>query len=225
MKSCFRIEYFFLLLFCCCGSPSLINHADSIKGKPNGNGTGEKVVGGPCDQCETLFEGMPALNRIGWETTLAGANEPGERLELSGKVFMRDGKSPAADIVLYFHHTDAKGFYSPGDTQTVARKDGHLRGWIKTNAQGEFKLHTIRPAPYPNRTDPAHIHILVKEPGKTLYYIDEVWFDDDPFITKELKDKSELRGGNMIIHLSKNEKDEWTGQLNIVAGFNIPGYN
>ncbi len=224
MKFCTVIKCFFLLLFCGCGSPSSISPADSIPGKPNENSAIEKAVGGPCDQCETMFEGMPALNRIDWETTLASTNEPGERLELSGKVFMPDGKSPASNIVLYFHHTDAKGYYSPADTQTVARKDGHLRGWIKTNAQGEFKLHTIRPAPYPNRTDPAHIHVIVKEPGKTLYYIDEVWFDDDALITKELKDKSELRGGNMIIHLSKNDKGEWTGQLNIVAGFNIPGY-
>ncbi|MBA2406693.1 MAG: intradiol ring-cleavage dioxygenase, partial [Chitinophagales bacterium] len=68
------------------------------------------------------------------------------------------------------------------------------------------------------------IHMLVKEPGKSLYYIDEVWFDDDPLISKKLNDESENRGGNLIIPLSKNKDDFWSGNLSITLGLNIPDY-
>ena len=146
--------------------------------------TKDIVVGGPCDKCQTMYEGMPPFEKINWETTIANKDEPGDRIEINGTVVMPDGKTPAKNIILYIHHTDAKGYYAPSDTQTVGRINGHLRGWVKTNNEGKFKFYSIRNAPYPNRDIPAHIHILVKEPGKTLYYIDDVWYDDDPLITK-----------------------------------------
>jgi len=122
------------------------------------------------------------------------------------------------------YHTDASGRYTVADTQTAAKRHGHLRGWAKTNENGAFKFISIRPAPYPGGKIPAHLHMLVKEPGKTLYYIDEVWFDDDPFVTKELRDKAEKRGGYLIIHLAKDSRNVWVGELVITAGLNIPGY-
>lgn len=144
-------------------------------------------------------------------------------MEINGTVFNKDGKTPAKNIILYIYHTNATGRYAPSDTQTIGRLHGHLRGWVKTNDEGKFSFSSIRPAPYPGRDIPAHIHILVKEPGKTLYYIDEVWFEDDPIITKESRSKTEKRGGDMIMHLTKNG-NTWAGILNITLGLNIPGY-
>ena len=182
------------------------------------------AVGGACDRCETMYEGIPAGEKIDWQITMGNEKEPGERMEIDGTVFMKDGKTPAKNIVLYMYHTNANGAYAPANTQTTGRIHGHLRGWVKTNEQGKFELHSIRPVSYPQSNIPAHIHILIKEPGKTLYYIDEVWFEDDPFVTRSLKEKSEKRGGDMIIHLEKKD-GVWHGKLNITAGLNIPGYN
>ncbi len=182
------------------------------------------IVGGFCDECEIMYEGMPPIEKIGWETTIANKTEPGERMEINGTVFMRDGNTPAKNIILYIYHTSSNGYYESSDTQTLGRRHGHLRGWVQTNSHGKFKFHSIRPAPYPNRNSPAHIHMLVKEPGKSLYYIDEVWFDDDPLISKKLNDESENRGGNLIIPLSKNKDDFWSGNLSITLGLNIPDY-
>ncbi|MDQ3109606.1 MAG: intradiol ring-cleavage dioxygenase [Bacteroidota bacterium] len=216
---------FFLIafVFCCCSTPDEKQNRDSAASS-SGADTTQLVFGGPCDQCETMYEGMPQLNTINWKTTLVSDADEGERLMLTGKVFMNDGKTPAPNIVLYFHHTNAEGYYAPSDTQVYAKKDGHFRGWIKTNSNGEFMLNTIRPAPYPGQDNPAHIHVLVKEPGKIHYYIDEIWFDDDSLITDVLKTKSEKRGGNMIIHLDKTGNGEWSGHVDIVLGFNIPDY-
>lgn len=184
----------------------------------------ETVVGGDCDGCYIMFEGMPPENMISSSAKIAGDQEPGERMEITGKVFMKDGKTPAKDIILYLYHTDASGKYSAMDTQTLGKRNGHLRSWVKTGENGSFQISSIRPASYPNSNIPAHIHIFIKEPGKTPYYIDEVWFDDDPLVTPEVKRHAEKRGGNMLMHLSKNSRNAWTGNLNITLGLNIPGY-
>lgn len=182
------------------------------------------AVGGPCDNCNIMFEGMPPLDRINSETTIAGNAEPGERMEISGMVYLKDGKTPAKDIVLYAYHTNAAGLYQPSDTQTLGRRNGRLRGWVKTNSEGKFSIASIRPAPYPQEKMPAHIHFLVKEPKKTVYYIDEVWFTDDKLVTEKLQQAAEKRGGDLIIALTKNDKSVWLGNLTITLGLNIPGY-
>ncbi len=183
----------------------------------------DRVVADYCDGCELMYENIPLLNNISSETSLIKIDEPGARLEIKGIVYKPDGKTPAGGVVLYIYHTDAHGLYSSAKDQVHAKRHGHLRGWIKTNEQGQFKINSIRPAPYPNGNIPAHLHIFVKEPHKTLYYIDEVWFTDDPLVTSELKRKADKRGGNLIIPLTK-EGNEWKGNLKITLGLNIPNY-
>ncbi len=188
----------------------------------------DAVVGTYCDGCETMYEGIPEWGNLKWQTALAPSVEPGDRMKISGTVFKSDGRTPAKDVILYIYHTDSKGNYSTIPNQKNGIRNGHLRGWVKTNERGAFEFTSIRPAPYPGRGIPAHIHLLVKEPGKTIYYIDEVWFDDDPLITNEMKSKAEKRGGNMIIHLTRKENQlrtiSWEGSLSITLGLNIPNY-
>ncbi len=202
--------------------PSLIIPASSCRAQTKPASPAAKVGGG-CDGCESIYEGMPA--HLSWETHVASSSEPGEPIEISGVIYNADGKTPAADVILYVYHTDARGYYSPTPEQTgLARRNGHLRGWMKTGANGEYRFYSIRPAPYPNRGVPAHIHPIIKEPDKNEYYIDEYWFDDDPLITADKRAQMEKRGGLGIIHLSKNDKGVWVGRRDIILGRNIPDY-
>ncbi len=182
----------------------------------------KKLVGGACDGCEMMFDGMP--KQLSWETTLSDSSEPGERMEISGKIFKPDGKTPAAGVILYVYHTNAKGFYEPAENQTSARRHGKLRGWMKTDEQGRYKFRSIKPAAYPNRNDPAHIHPVIKEQDKNEYYIDEYLFDDDPLVTASERARQEKRGGSGIIKLTKNQNGIWIGHRDIVLGQNIPNY-
>ncbi len=181
-----------------------------------------RKVGGICDGCEAMFEGMPAS--VSWETRLASIDEPGEPMIISGTIYQRDGKTLAPDILLYVYHTDSKGLYSPASNQTTGTRHGHLRGWMKTDSQGRYQFSSIRPASYPHGKAPQHIHPLIKEPTTSLYWIDEYLFDDDPFLTNEERLKQQKRGGSGIIHLTKNEKGVWIGQRDIVLGMNVPDY-
>jgi protocatechuate 3,4-dioxygenase beta subunit len=180
-------------------------------------------VGGDCDGCEAIYENMP--KQLDWQTTIAPAAEPGEKMVISGVIYRADGKTPAPDVILYVYHTDAKGIYSPAPGATgAAQRHGHLRGWVKTNQRGEYKLLSIRPAHYPNRRDAAHIHAIVKEPDKNGYWIDEYLFDDDPSVIREPPPKTGNRGGSGVIHLAKNSDGTWVGKRDIILGLNIPDY-
>ena len=182
-----------------------------------------RTVGGGCDGCEAIYDGMP--QQLNSETRIATSEERGEPMEITGIIYRADGKTPAPGVILYVYHTDANGYYSPATNQTgAARRHGHLRGWMKTNARGEYKFVSIRPAQYPNRKIPAHIHPIIKEPDKNEYYIDEYRFDDDPMLTKEERTHAENRGGNGIIHLAKNSNGVWVGKRDIILGLNIPNY-
>ena len=107
-------------------------------------------MGGGCDGCELMFEGMP--ERLDWRTSIGAKDEPGEPLVVRGVIYQRDGKSPAPGVILYVYQTDATGHYAPGPDQTHGRRHGRLRGWMKTDADGRYEFRTIRPAPYPGQT-------------------------------------------------------------------------
>ncbi len=182
----------------------------------------ERHVGDGCEDCELMFVGMPPT--LSWKAKLAAYDEPGEPMIISGTIYKKDGKTPAPDVILYVYHTDNTGRYTPAPRQVHAKGHGHLRGWMKTDAQGRYEFKTIRPAAYPNRRDPQHVHPIVKEPGLSLYWIDDFLFEDDPLLTGQQKTQQPKRGGSGIIKLSKSAEGVWTGQRDIILGLNVPNY-
>lgn len=204
------------LLFCSVGPGSAQPTSPALGPKS------DRVVGGGCDGCEAIYAGLPAS--VGSETTIAPEAEPGERMEIRGVVFQRDGKTPAPKVLLYFWHTDVTGHYVPAPEQTgLARRHGKLRGWVRTNERGEYKFQSIRPAAYPGRTVPAHVHVVVKESDKNEYYLDDFLFDDDPILTAEQRARLENRGGSGVMKMSRKD-GVWQGRRDIVLGQNIPNY-
>ena len=181
-----------------------------------------RTIGGGCDGCELIFEGMPSAP--GSEATIAGPDEPGEPMVIEGVIYHLDGETPAPGVVLYVYQTDATGHYAPAPHQTLGRRHGRLRGWVKTDADGRYKLRTIRPASYPDAENPAHIHPIVKEPGKNEYYLDEYIFDDDPLLTESKRSALEGRGGSGIVELTKDADGVWHGRRDVILGRNVPDY-
>ena len=134
--------------------------------------------------------------------TIASDTEPGERLVMSGTIFQPDGKTPAEGVVLYVYHTDNTGYYSKDDDPYNPR----LRGWMKTGADGKYEFRTIKPAPYPRRDTPAHIHAQIYSEKIPEYSIDEYWFEGDPLITDTQKKKLLTgRGGSgLVVKLTRD---------------------
>jgi protocatechuate 3,4-dioxygenase, beta subunit len=174
----------------------------------------------PCDNPDAdincSFAGMPSsLNSV---MTIAGVQEPGERLVISGTLLKADGKTPFSNVILYVYHTDSKGYYSKsGNEKGVQKWHGRLHGWCKTDRNGRYEIRTIRPAPYPNNQMPAHIHPAVKVPdGSEPYHLTDFVFKDDPFIDEQYAESMKRRaGGTGIVNLKKLN-GVWTGQRDII---------
>jgi protocatechuate 3,4-dioxygenase beta subunit len=119
---------------------------------------------------------------------MVSEREPGEPLVVSGTVYGADGRTSLEGVKLYVYHTDARGIYSDEDGNGREPRP-RLKGWMRTNAEGRYEFRTIKPASYPGRRIPAHIHASASGPGYTERWIDDFWFEGDPFITDEMRAK------------------------------------
>jgi len=111
------------------------------------------------------------------EITIPPANEPGEPMEVRGRVFQADGKTPVANAMIFVYHTDAHGIYAANGDLDHPR----LHACVMTDAQGRYRWHTIKPGSYPNMRIPAHFHIRIRAAG-CRELEDEIQFLGDPFL-------------------------------------------
>lgn len=154
-----------------------------------------------CEGCEAAEERAP--NGLGWDIDIARGH-PGEPLILAGTIVQADGKTPAPGIVIYMHQTNARGLYANGSQASESsRRHGILRGWAATGTDGRYRFATIKPAPYPDMTMPAHIHLYIKEPDRRPYYVDDAVFDGEYKVDAAYRKAQELRGGSGIVKLSR----------------------
>jgi protocatechuate 3,4-dioxygenase beta subunit len=179
----------------------------------------ERLVGGPCEGCELVFEGRPA--KLEAHARIAPAQEPGDPLILDGVVRDRANK-PVAGMIVYAYHTNAKGEYPP----LAKVPHGKLRGFAKTGADGAYRFTTIRPASYPvANAPPQHIHMHVVEPGRCHYFIDDVVFTDDPRLTAEQRKQHERGRGGLGVVTPKRDKGTWLARRDITLGAGISDYD
>lgn len=184
-------------------------------------------IGGGCEGCEAIYESSIPFDKLTDTDTLPGfefLKDSIPVLLIQGVVYKPDGKTPAPGVVIYIYHTNQQGVYESRPTDTGwAKRHGYRRGWVKTNEQGEYHFYTVKPAPYPGRTGPAHIHPTIKEPGLNEYYIDEYVFDDDPLLTPGMRSTLENRGGSGILKTT-NVNGMLVAKRDIILGLNVPGY-
>ncbi|HEY4653062.1 MAG TPA: intradiol ring-cleavage dioxygenase [Cyclobacteriaceae bacterium] len=183
--------------------------------------TPERSVGSGCEGCEAVLE--YGKKQLTWTDTLPDFHEPGQKLEISGTIYERDGKSPAQDVILYIYHTDQTGKYTRRGND-IGSRHGYIRGWIRTNSDGKYKFYTLKPGAYPEGGNPAHIHPIIKEPGIQEYWIDEYLFDGDPYLTAKIRRNQQGRGGPGILVTKIDKNGMLITRRDIILGLNVPGY-
>ena len=178
-------------------------------------------VGGPCDGCELMYEGLTTeFNSIDTSLDWKSASK---KLIVYGSVVDHEGKPPTSEVILYYWHTDSLGIYAKSENQANGKRHGKLRGWVKPDRNGRFAIYTSFPSAYPNSTVPSHIHVLIKEPGMTEYWIDAWEFIGDPYLNKAEQERNENRGGKGLLNLDTTDSGYECHPL-IILGKNIPGY-
>ena len=126
------------------------------------------VIGGPCEGCDWVFDGLPA--KPASAARIAPAAQAGRPLVIEGIVTTLAGATAAGTIV-YAYHTDDTGIYP-----RAGNRHGTLRGWAVTDAQGRYRFDTIRPRAYPSGGIPEHVHMHVIESTRGTYWIDDIRF-------------------------------------------------
>jgi protocatechuate 3,4-dioxygenase alpha subunit len=124
------------------------------------------------------------LARAEW-ADLAAGNPAGERIAIEGRVIDGDG-APVPDAMLEIWQANAAGRYDhPEDDRTDKALDPHFRGFgrVATDADGHFRIVTIKPGPVPGRGNALqapHINIALFARGLLIQLFTRIYFADDP---------------------------------------------
>jgi protocatechuate 3,4-dioxygenase beta subunit len=137
---------------------------------------------------------------------IAGKDEPGERLMVTGRVL--DGTRPVAGASIYVVHADASGRYSTENPDTDLNATTRLKGFMRSDANGEYRYESVRPGHYGPRDNPSHVHYVVRAPGYKPRMMD-LRFEDDPVIaarrTAGLPDDDGFEPGKMVVRPVKRD--------------------
>jgi len=141
---------------------------------------------------ETSFREMIEERCTTGELTITTTDEPGKKIKVQCTVKDQNG-NPASGLQVYLYQTDARGWYA-ADMPHVGGNEGDFRharlfGYVKTDKNGHFELHTVKPSGYPKSDLPAHIHIHFSAAGYQSYGT-EFLFDDDERLVGNIREQS-----------------------------------
>ena len=124
------------------------------------------------------------LDRPEWSDLTTG-NPAGERIVVEGRVLDGDG-APVPDALIELWQANAAGRYAhPDDRQADKPLDPNFRGFgrVATDAEGRFRVVTIKPGPVPGRGNALqapHINIALFARGLLKHLFTRIYFADEP---------------------------------------------
>lgn len=174
-----------------------------------GNERGEAQASGGCELTTDDIIGPYYLPGSPNTTQVAGPDEPGTRLFLSGTVLLADCVTPVPGAQIEVWQANDAGVYDP----SPAFK---LRGTLHTDANGLYAFGTIVPGAYLNGAQyrPKHIHYKITKPG-FADLITQLYFEGDPYIADDPW-ASTPEAAMRIIPLNLIGEDQLEGVFDIV---------
>ena len=124
------------------------------------------------------------LDHPEWSDLTVG-NPVGERIVIEGRVLDGDGM-PVPDALIELWQANAAGRYAqPDDQQTEKPLDPRFRGFGRcaTDAEGRFRVTTIRPGPVPGRGNSLqapHINVVFFSRGLLKHLHTRIYFEGEP---------------------------------------------
>jgi protocatechuate 3,4-dioxygenase beta subunit len=141
------------------------------------------------------------------EIVMVTPKEVGEALRVSGVVRDADGK-PVAGALIYVYHTDRQGLYNPAGIDSA---NPRLFGYMRTDREGRYAYRTIRPASYPDRSEPVeqHVHYEVSAPGFRDLET-RLGFADDPFWQEQRRTPP-----RWAVAVAKDAEGVWVAEIDV----------
>lgn len=124
-------------------------------------------------------------------------------LKITGTVFLSDGITPAQDVILYINQADEHGNYELKKEHD--KRYVYHRGWVKTDADGQYTFYTFIPGKIRRSNDFKKIHLVIKEPNQVERNAYDLIFDNDPLLTKSCRKKLAKRGIDSILKPEKKD--------------------
>ncbi len=134
----------------------------------------------PSARRATLAEHRWSAPASGSTAIACHPDEPGERVLLDILVKSRSGK-PVPGVVVMVYGADVAGLYNAKDAPAGEMR---LRATVTTDARGKCQVWTVRPGPYPDLSEPSHIHFEAWG-LQTSEGLRTIWFEGDPMISAE----------------------------------------
>jgi protocatechuate 3,4-dioxygenase, beta subunit len=121
-------------------------------------------------------------------TRCNGGTAIGERIVIAGQAIDQDSH-PLPGILIEIWQANAAGRYAHEIDQHDAPIDPHFSGAgrVVTDANGAYRLQTIKPGAYPwgnhpNAWRPAHIHFSLFGPAFATRLVTQMYFPGDPLL-------------------------------------------
>lgn len=130
------------------------------------------------------------------DAQIAPSFEPGERMQIVFRVVDGEGR-PLVGAKVSAQQTDANGLYNPIGWNRMTPRLSTL-AW--TDQEGRIVFDTIRPGPYPDRAEPAHVHFAATVDGSTRFRT--LWFEGDPLLSAERRRWAERDEETVIVPLT-----------------------
>ncbi len=132
-----------------------------------------------------------------FRSTLAGPDEAGDRLLVSGTVLSADCRTPLPGALIEVWQANHAGAYDTNKPANFTETTSfHLRGMLYTDEKGRYEIETIVPGRYPvppglpglekyaGLTRPAHIHFRVMD-SLHVPLTTQLYFKGDPFLAED----------------------------------------
>jgi protocatechuate 3,4-dioxygenase beta subunit len=131
----------------------------------------------------------------------------GVPIDIEGRVTGLECGRGLGGVELDVWHATHDGHYDNDGTMHLGRERFLLRGRLRTDAEGRYRVSTIVPGRYLNGPQyrPAHVHVKVRARGFTelttqLYFPDDPYNEVDPFIHRSLVMGVEKAKDRMLGH-------------------------
>jgi len=141
----------------------------------------DKLIPTPSQTVGPFFHA--GLVRVEWND-LTTDNPEGQRIVIEGRITDGDGAA-VPDALLEVWQANAAGRYNhPDDRRDEKPLDPHFRGFgrVATDADGRFRLVTIKPGPVPGRGNTLqapHINVILFARGLLRHLFTRIYFADE----------------------------------------------